>query len=64
MVESAEVGEPSVGDEEVVIVSTLLVLCILCDLWVEVLLLCGVAVACKKAEGGEPIDDVLPPWAG
>jgi hypothetical protein len=55
--ETAEVGEPLEGDEEVVIVSTLPVLR---DSRVDVLLLCGVAVAHEKAEGGEPMDDMLP----
>jgi hypothetical protein len=43
--ETAEVGEPPEGDEEVVVVSTLPVLCVSWDSQVEVLLLCGVAVA-------------------
>jgi hypothetical protein len=43
--ETAEVGEPPEGDEEAVVVSTLPVLCISWDSRVEVLLLCGVAVA-------------------
>ena len=62
--ETAEVGEPPEGDEEAVVVSTLPVLCVSCDSRVEVLLLCGVAVAHEKAKGGEPVDDMLPPRAG
>jgi hypothetical protein len=61
--ETAEVGEPPEGDEEVVIVSTLPVLRVSCDSRVEVLLLCGVAMAREKAKGGEPVDDMLPPRA-
>jgi hypothetical protein len=60
--ETAEVREPPEGDEEAV--STLPVLCVSCDSRVEVLLLCGVTVACEKAKGGEPVDDMLPPRAG
>jgi hypothetical protein len=40
------------------------VLRVSCDSRVEVLLLCGVAVAREKAKGGEPVDDMLPPRAG
>jgi hypothetical protein len=58
--ETADVGEPD-GDEAV---STLPVLRVSCDSRVEVLLLCGVAVAREKAKGGEPVDDMLPPRAG
>ena len=47
-----------------VVMSTLPVLRISCNLRVEVLLLCGVAMAHEKAKGGEPVDDILPPWAG
>ena len=60
--ETAEAGEPPDGDEEAV--STLPVLHASCDSRVDVLLLCGVAVAREKAKGGEPVDDMLPPWAG
>jgi hypothetical protein len=60
--ETAEVGEPPEGDEEAD--STLPVLCVSWDSRVEVLLLCGVAVAREKAKGGEPVDDMLPPRAG
>ena len=60
--ETAEVGEPPDGNEEVV--SILLVLRVSCDSRVDVLLLCGVAVAREKAKGGEPVDDMLPPRAG
>jgi hypothetical protein len=49
---------------KVVAVSTLPVVRVSCDLRVDVLLLCGVAVAREKAKGGEPVDDMLPPWAG
>jgi hypothetical protein len=59
--DTADVGEPD-GDEEVV--STLPVLRVSCDSRVEVLLLCGVAVAREKAKGGEPVDGMLPPRAG
>jgi hypothetical protein len=62
--ETAEVGEPPEGDEEAVVVSTLPVLRVSCDSRVELLLLCGVAVAREKAKGGEPVDDMLPPQAG
>jgi hypothetical protein len=57
--EMAEVGEPPEGDEEAV--STLPMLW---DSRVEVLLVCGVAVAREKAKGGEHVDDMLPPQAG
>jgi hypothetical protein len=57
-------GEPPEGDEETVVVSALPVLRVSCNSRVEVLMLCGVAVAREKAKGGEPVDDVLPPQAG
>ena len=63
MGETAEVGEPPEGDEEAV-VSTLPVLRVSCGSRVEVLLLCGVAVAREKEKGGEPVDDMLPPRVG
>ena len=59
--ETADVGEPD-GNEEAV--SILLVLRVSCDSRVEVLLVCGVAVAREKAKGGEHVDDMLPPRAG
>ena len=59
--ETAEVGEPPDGNEEAV--SVLLVLRVSCDSRVDVLLLCGVAVAREKANGGELVDD-RPPRAG
>ena len=62
--ETAETGEPAEGDEEAVPDSTLPVLRVSCDSRVEVLLLCGVAVARENAKGGEPVDDMLPPRAG
>jgi len=60
--EAAERGGPP--DDEEVVVLTLPVLRVPCDLRVDVLLLCGVAVACEKAKGGDPVDDMLPPRAG
>ena len=60
--ETAETGEPPEGDEEAV--SALPVLRVSWDSRVDVLLLCGVAVAREKANGGEPVDDMLPPRAG
>jgi hypothetical protein len=57
--ETAEMGEPSEGDDEAVVVSTLPVLRVSCDSRVDVLLLCGVAVAREKAKGDEPVDDML-----
>ena len=60
--ETAEVGEPPNGNEEAV--SILLVLRVSCDSRVDVLLLCGVAMAREKANGGELVDDMLPPRAG
>lgn len=58
--ETAEVGEPRAtrGDEKAVVVFTLLVQS---NSQVNMLLLCGVAVARKKAKGGEPVNDMLPP---
>jgi hypothetical protein len=56
------VGEPPKGDEEAVVVSTLPVLRVSCDSWVDRLLLCGLAVACEKAKGGKTVDDMLLPW--
>jgi hypothetical protein len=61
--ETAETGEPAEGDEEAVI-SALPELCVSRDSRVDVLLLCGVAVAREKANGGDPVDDMLPPQAG
>jgi hypothetical protein len=58
----AKTGEPTEGDEEVV--SALPVLHVSCDPRVDVLLLCGIAVARENAKGGEPVDDMLPPRAG
>jgi hypothetical protein len=58
---AAETGEPGEDDEEVVPVSALPVLGFSCDSRVEVLLLCSVAVAWEKANGGEPVDDMLSP---
>src|SRR5712672_1970857 len=55
-----EAGEPPEGNEKAVVVSTLGVLHLLCNLWVEELLLCSVVVVCKKAWGGDPVvDDML-----
>ncbi len=62
--ETAETGEPAEGDEEAVFVSALPELRVSRDSRVDVLLLCGVAVAREKAKGGEPVDDMLPPRAG
>jgi hypothetical protein len=62
--ETAETGGPPEDDEEAVVLTTLPVLRISCDSRVEVLLLCGVAVAREKAKGGDPVDDMLPPRAG
>ena len=59
--ETADVGEPD-GDEEAV--SILPVLRVSCDSRVDVLLLCGVAVARERAKGGEPVDDMLQSRAG
>ena len=53
-------GEPPDGDEEAV--STLPVLRVSCDSQVDVLLLCGVAVAREKAKKGEPVDDTECEW--
>jgi hypothetical protein len=50
-------GKLPEGDEEAVVDSALLALRVLCDLRVEVLLLCGVAVAREKAKGGKPVDN-------
>jgi len=62
------VGEPPEGDEEAVVVSILPVLRVSCDSGVDVLLLCGVALAREKAKGGDPVDDpvddILPPRTG
>jgi hypothetical protein len=52
---TAETGEPAEGDEEVVVVSKLPELRVSHDSRVDVLLLCGVAVAREKAKGGEPL---------
>jgi hypothetical protein len=57
--DTAEMGA-SGDDEEAVVLSTLPVLRVSCDLRVDVLLLCGVAVACEKAKGDDPVDDMLP----
>jgi hypothetical protein len=62
--ETAETGGPPEDDEEAVVLTTLPVLRISCDSRVEVLLLCGVAVAREKAKGGDPVDDMLPSRAG
>jgi hypothetical protein len=42
----------------------LAVLRVPCDSRVDMLLLCGVAVAREKAKSGDPVDDMLPPRAG
>jgi len=55
-----EAGEPPEGNEKAVIVSTLGVLHLSCNLWVEELLLCSVVVVREKAWGGDPVvDDML-----
>ena len=46
------------GDEEVAIVFTLPVLQVLCNSRVGVLLLCGIAAACKTVKRGNPVDDM------
>jgi hypothetical protein len=62
--ETAKMGEPAEGNEEAVIVSALPELHISCDSQVDVLLLCSITVACEKANRGEPVNDMLPPWLG
>jgi hypothetical protein len=57
-----ETGEPASGDEEAD--SALPVLRVSWDARVDVLLLCGVATVRENANGGEPVDDMLPPRAG
>ena len=61
--DTAEVGEPPEGDNETVVASTLSVPCVSCNSRVEVLSLCGVAVARENAKGGEPVDDMVTPRA-
>ena len=46
------------------VVSTLPVLRVSQDARVDVLSLFGVAVASEKANGGEPVDEMLPPQPG
>jgi hypothetical protein len=62
--ETAKMEEPAEGDEEAVIVSALPKLHILCNSQVDVLLLCSITVACKKANRDKPLDDMLPPQLG
>lgn len=60
-----ETGEPADGEDDAfVVVSALPVLRVSRDARVDVLLLCGVAVAREKAKGGEPVDEMLPPRPG
>lgn len=56
-----ETVEPEDGEDDAfVVVSTLPVLRVSQDARVGVLSLFGVAVASKKANGGEPVDEMLP----
>jgi hypothetical protein len=57
---AAEMGGPPEGDEAEDVVPTLPMLCILWDAHIDVLLLCGVTMGCKNANGGKPMDEMLP----
>jgi hypothetical protein len=57
---AAKTGEPPEGNETGNVVSTLPVLHVSWDMHVDMLLLCSVVVAHKNANGGEPVDEMLP----
>jgi hypothetical protein len=56
---AAEMGELPEGNEAGNVVSTLPMLHVSWDECTNVLLLCGVVVACENANGGEPMDKML-----
>jgi hypothetical protein len=53
-------GEPPEGDEAGDVVPMLPMLCISWDVHIDVLLLCSVTVGHENANGGEPVDEMLP----
>ncbi len=56
-----EIEEPAENNKKAVIVFALPELHVSCNSWIDVLLICSVAVAHKKANGGKPVDDM---WCG
>jgi hypothetical protein len=57
---AAKMGELPEGDKAENVVLTLPVLCVSWDAHIDMLLLCGVTMGCKNANGGELMDKTLP----